>query len=132
GPRSSRNICVRSGKPSPTRTDRRRLVSIDLDAVQAIDTHVHVESDGHGGCSLDDELMAASAAYFKAGDNRTPDLADIAAYYRERQLAAVVFTVDAHTATGHPALSSEEIVAEAAKYDDVLIPSASVDPHDGD
>jgi predicted TIM-barrel fold metal-dependent hydrolase len=106
-------------------------VTIDLDAVTAIDTHVHVESDGHGHCSLDDELMAASAAYFKAGDNRTPDLADIAAYYRERQLAAVVFTVDAHTATGHPALSSEEIVAEAAKYDDVLIPFASVDPHDG-
>ncbi len=106
-------------------------MGIDLDAVTAIDTHVHVESDGHGHCSLDDELMAASAAYFKAGENRTPDLAAIAEYYRERNLAAVVFTVDAHTATGHPALSSEDIVAAAAKYDDVVIPFASVDPHDG-
>ena len=92
---------------------------------------MHVESDGHGHCSLDQELLDASAKYFKAGDNRTPDLAEIADYYRERRLAAVVFTVDAHTATGHPALSSERIVAEAAEHDDVLVPFASVDPHDG-
>jgi uncharacterized protein len=104
---------------------------IDLSAVDAIDTHVHVESDGHGHHSLDDELMAASAQYFKAGTNRTPDLGQIADHYRKRRLAAVVFTVDAHTATGHPALSSEHIVTEAADYDDVLVPFASVDPHDG-
>jgi predicted TIM-barrel fold metal-dependent hydrolase len=104
---------------------------IDIDSIVAIDTHVHVESDGHGHLSLDDELLAASAAYFKADQNRTPDLAQIAEYYRARQLAAVVFTVDAHHATGHPALSSDLIVAEALKYDDVLIPFVSVDPHDG-
>ena len=104
---------------------------IDLAAVTAIDTHVHVESDRHGHCSLDQELLDASAKYFKAGANRTPDVAEIASYYRERALAAVVFTVDAHTATGHPALSSEQIVAEAADHDDVLVPFASVDPHDG-
>jgi uncharacterized protein len=106
-------------------------MGINLDMVTAIDTHVHVESDGHGHCSLDDTLMAASATYFKAGGNRTPDLSAIAEYYRERHLAAVVFTVDAHTATGHPALSSEDIVAAAVKYDDVVIPFGSVDPHDG-
>jgi len=107
-------------------------MSIDVDSIVAIDTHVHVESDGHGHVSLDEELMAASAAYFKAADHdRTPDLAQIAEYYRERQLAAVVFTVDAHHATGHPAISSTQIVADAAKYDDVLIPFVSVDPHDG-
>jgi uncharacterized protein len=106
-------------------------MSVDPAAVEAIDTHVHVESDGHGHCSLDAELMDASAQYFKAGANRTPSLAEIAAYYQERQLAAVVFTVDAHTATGHPALSSLEVVTGAAEYPDVLIPFASVDPHDG-
>jgi hypothetical protein len=42
-----------------------------------------------------------------------------------------VFTVDAHTATGHPALSSERIVTEARQYADVLVPFASVDPHEG-
>ena len=101
---------------------------INLDAVTAIDTHVHVEDDGHGHHSLDDELMAASAAYFKAGVNRTPSLADIAAYYRERGLAAVVFTVDAQTATGHPPVSSAQIIADARAHDDVVIPFASVDP----
>jgi predicted TIM-barrel fold metal-dependent hydrolase len=107
------------------------LMTIDIDAVTAIDMHVHVESDGHGHHSLDDELLDASAAYFKAGANRTPDLAAIAEHYREQHLAAVVFTVDAHTATGHPALSSERIITEAHQYSDVLVPFASVDPHEG-
>jgi len=35
------------------------------------------------------------------------------------------------TSTGHKALSSREIVEGAAQYADVLIPFASVDPHDG-
>jgi uncharacterized protein len=106
-------------------------VSVDPAAVIAIDTHVHVESDAQGRHSLDPELMDASAAYFKAGQDRTPTLERIAGHYRERNLAAVVFTVDAHTATGHPALSSMEIVTGAAAHSDVLIPFASVDPHDG-
>jgi predicted TIM-barrel fold metal-dependent hydrolase len=106
-------------------------VAIDLAQVDAIDTHVHVESDGHGHHSLDAELMDASAAYFKAGANRTPTIEDIATYYRERRLAAVVFTVDAHRATGHPALSSLELITAAAAHADVLIPFASVDPTDG-
>jgi uncharacterized protein len=105
-------------------------MAIDLASVVAIDTHVHVESDGHGHLSLDAELIDASAKYFKTSENRTPNLAEIADYYRERRLAAVVFTVDAHTATGHPAVSSEQIVSDAAAHEDVLIPFASVDPHD--
>ncbi len=64
---------------------------------------MHVESDGHGHCALDDELMDASAAYFRSSENRTPTVADIAAHYRARKIAAVVFTVDAAGATGHPA-----------------------------
>ncbi len=106
-------------------------MGVDVGRLVALDTHVHVEADGHGHHSLDQQLLDASAAYFKAGANRTPSLPEIAEHYRERDLAAVVFTVDAHTATGHPALSSEDVVAEAAAYDDVLIPFASVDPHDG-
>jgi len=106
-------------------------MSIDLDAITAIDTHVHIESDGHGHHSMDDELLDASAKYFKSGQDRTPDLGAIAAYYRERKMAAVVFTVDAHHATGHPALPADKLLAEALAHDDVLIPFVSVDPHDG-
>ena len=83
--------------------------AIDLDAITALDVHVHVESDGHGHLSLDQELLDASAAYFKGSENRTPTVEDLATRYRDAGMAAVVFTVDATTATGHPALSSEEI-----------------------
>jgi predicted TIM-barrel fold metal-dependent hydrolase len=105
--------------------------ALDLDAVSAIDVHVHVESDGHGHLSLDRELLDASAAYFKGSESRTPTVDDLAERYRTAGLAAVVFTVDATTATGHPALSSEEIAASAARHNDVLIPFGSVDPHQG-
>jgi predicted TIM-barrel fold metal-dependent hydrolase len=104
---------------------------VDVDAIVALDVHVHVESDEHGHLSLDQELMDASAAYFKGSENRTPGVADLAARYREVGMAAVVFTVDATTATGHPALSSEEIAQAAAEHADVLIPFGSVDPHQG-
>ena len=100
----------------------------DLDSLVAIDTHVHVEQDGQGCCSLDQELLDASAKYFKGDDNRTPTVDDLAAYYRERRIGAVVFTVDATTAMGHPALSSEEIIDLARAHADILIPFASVDP----
>jgi predicted TIM-barrel fold metal-dependent hydrolase len=43
-------------------------------------------------------------------------------------MAAVVFTVDASTATGHATISSEEIATQAAEHSDVLIPFGSVDP----
>ncbi|MFI9741545.1 amidohydrolase family protein [Streptomyces sp. NPDC052494] len=99
------------------------------DDLTAIDFHVHVEQDAHGRLALDAELMDASAAYFKSGQDRTPTVERLAAYYRERRMAAVIFTVDAATGLGHPALSSEEIAAAAAEHPDVLVPFGSVDPH---
>ena len=102
-----------------------------LAALDAIDVHVHVEEDGHGRHALDSELLDASAAYFKSGQDRTPTLERIAEHYRARRTAAVVFTVDATAGTGHPALSSEEIADAAAAHADVLIPFGSVDPHAG-
>jgi predicted TIM-barrel fold metal-dependent hydrolase len=102
---------------------------MDIETLTAIDVHVHVESDGHGHFSLDQELMDASARYFKAsGQDRTPGVDEIADHYRARSMAAVVFTVDATTATGHPALSSASIADAAARHPDVLIPFGSVDP----
>lgn len=96
----------------------------------AIDVHVHVEIDDHGHLSLSDMLMDASAAYFKAGE-RTPTIDQIAEHYRQRRMAAVIFTVDAENATGHRRISNQEIAEGAAKHPDVLIPFASVDPAKG-
>ncbi|OZM80297.1 4-hydroxyphenyl-beta-ketoacyl-CoA hydrolase [Pseudonocardia sp. MH-G8] len=107
------------------------LTTLDIPSLDAIDVHVHVEQDSHGCFALDQELMDASAAYFRSGQDRTPTVAAIAEHYRERNTAAVVFTVDASAASGHPALSSEEIADLAAAHPDVLIPFGSVDPHAG-
>jgi predicted TIM-barrel fold metal-dependent hydrolase len=102
-------------------------VSIDLERVVAIDVHTHAEIGRGGEDGLRPEWRAAAAAYFGAA--AMPTVADVAGYYRERNMAAVVFTVDAETITGRPAVPNEEIAAVAAVNQDVLIPFASVDPH---
>lgn len=107
-------------------------MSIDLNAIKALDIHVHVEQDGHGHISVNDDILAASEKYFKADVNRTPTVEDIAEYYRAREMAAVVFTVDATTAMGHQALSSQEIADKVANFDDTLLAFGSVDPLQGD
>jgi uncharacterized protein len=102
-------------------------MSIDLDAVVAIDVHTHAEVGRAGEDGLKPEWRAAAQRYF--GEDATPTVDDVAAYYRARKLAAVVFTVDAETVTGRASAPNEEIAAGAAANDDVLIPFASVDPH---
>ena len=103
---------------------------MNADELVAVDVHVHVEADAEGRTSLPADLLAGSAAYFKAQE-RVSTVPRIAEYYRERRMAAVVFTVDAQAATGHPAISSEEIAAACAEHSDVLIPFGSVDPWRG-
>ncbi|QGK70150.1 4-hydroxyphenyl-beta-ketoacyl-CoA hydrolase [Allosaccharopolyspora coralli] len=104
---------------------------VDFDRITALDMHTHVEIDGCGHKSLDDDLIAASEKYFKSGQERTPSIETMAEHYRERNMAAVVFTVDSGSATGHPANSVEEIAEKAAGHNDVLIPFGSVDPWQG-
>ena len=102
-------------------------MTIDLDAIVAIDVHTHAEVGRTGEDGLRPEWRAAAAKYF--GEGGKPTVEDVAAYYRERNMAAVVFTVDAETATGRAAVRNEEIAEVAAANADVLIPFASVDPH---
>jgi hypothetical protein len=104
---------------------------MDVGRLKAIDTHVHVEQDGCGRFALDQELLDASAQYFRSEDERTPTVEHLASYYRARDMAAVIFTVDAGTSLGHPPLSSAEIAERAADHGDVLIPFGSVDPLTG-
>ena len=100
---------------------------IDVAALTAIDVHVHTERTRSGHDPMPPELRAASARYFgSAGELPTVD--DVAAYYRERRIAAVVFTVDWEARSGIPPIPNEEIADGAAANADVLIPFASVDP----
>ncbi|MGC4847375.1 amidohydrolase family protein [Micromonospora sp. DT15] len=105
--------------------------AIDLDTVTAIDMHVHIEVDDHGHTSLPEPLVAAASAYFKT-DGPRPAVGAVAQYYRERSMAAVVFTVDARTQLKHQPLSSADIARAAAEHADVLIPFGSVDPRTGE
>ncbi|MGP3966714.1 amidohydrolase family protein [Streptomyces sp. 6N223] len=103
-----------------------------LDDLVAIDVHTHAEvSTTTGRTSLDEKLHAASSAYFGVTDRHRPTLEEIASYYRERRMAAVVFTVDAEHATGTEPVPNEEVAEAAAANPDVLIPFASVDPFRG-
>jgi uncharacterized protein len=104
-------------------------VTIDVSAVEAIDVHVHAEVGRAGEDGLRPEWRAAASTYF--GEHALPTADEVAAYYRERNLAAVIFTVDAETVTGRPAVPNEEIAEVAAANPDVLIPFASVDPNKG-
>jgi predicted TIM-barrel fold metal-dependent hydrolase len=105
---------------------------IDLDAIVAIDVHTHAEvSAVTGRGSLSPELEHAANEYFGIQDRRRPTVDEMAAYYRERNMAAVVFTVDATTAMGVPPVPNDEIADAARAHPDVLIPFASVDPHLG-
>ncbi|WP_105567596.1 amidohydrolase family protein [Microbacterium halophytorum] len=101
--------------------------SIDLAGIEAIDTHVHIEIGHAGQSSLPDDLAEAASKYFRT-DGPRPDLDSIATHYRERRMAAVVFTVDSSTNLGHPPISNDEIIDGAIRNSDVLIPFASVDP----
>ena len=101
---------------------------VDVDAVQAIDFHAHVQLDSCGHHALDGESLAAVEKYFKSDDNQSPTVDDVADYYRARNIAAVVFTVDATSARAHQPNSVEEIAEGAARNNDILIPFGSVDP----
>ncbi|HLJ08187.1 MAG TPA: amidohydrolase family protein [Acidimicrobiia bacterium] len=95
----------------------------------AIDVHTHVHRSvaAPPGPQAEDALFA----YF-GGDIVHPSVPDLAAYYRQRKMACVAFTIDATTATGRPpAVSNEEIADLAAENADVVIPFASIDPHAG-
>ena len=104
---------------------------IDFDGIEAIDIHAHVEADDHGHCAYDDELITATKQYFKLESEPTT-VDSVAAYYRQRNIAAVVFTIDSQTVSGHPPNSVENLIEGAARNNDVLIPFGSVDPLTGE
>ena len=99
-----------------------------LDDIVAIDMHIHATVSTR---NPPDEVAiafdAAMDAYFKQPMPR-PTIAATAAYYRERRMMAVIFTVDSERETGQARITNEELAEEAAQHRDVLIPFASIDP----
>ncbi len=108
---------------------------IDFNTITAIDFHTHAEEpccdhrdDGYN------EFQSGMAAYFKnpaGASGMLPTVEETADYYRERNMAAVIFPVDAERETGFRRYANEDVAEICAKNNDVLIPFASIDPHKG-
>lgn len=102
---------------------------MDLNTIIAIDIHTHV----HGSvcADTDSERLRAMSEYFGQRDTAT-NVHEMAAYYRERKMLAVIFPIDTYTVSGDDPLPSNEEVGElAAEHPDAVIPFASVDPGRG-
>ncbi|HEY7967679.1 MAG TPA: amidohydrolase family protein [Solirubrobacteraceae bacterium] len=105
--------------------------AIDLDAIVAIDVHTHAERSAHHDQDpVTGEILEAAGRYF-GGTPPQPTTQEVADYYRERSMLAVVFTVDDEAGMGRARISNDEVLEMAAANSDVLIPFASIDPHKG-
>ena len=71
----------------------------------------------------------AAAKYFKAG--KRPTIPETIAYYRERKIGLVMFTVDSEFEIGARRIPNEEVVDAARENSDIMMAFASIDPHKG-
>ncbi|HPO17914.1 MAG TPA: amidohydrolase family protein [Rubrivivax sp.] len=100
------------------------------DQLIAIDTHTYAEvSCWNPFDSCGEEYDRAAGKYFRS--NRRPTIDETVAYYRERRIGLVMFTVDAEAKLGRRRIPNEEICDAARKNADMMIAFASIDPHKG-
>jgi uncharacterized protein len=104
----------------------------DIEKVTAIDIHTHAEEPCglHGDDGYDD-FQERMAEYFKSPHKHPPTVPETAAYYRSKNIAAVIFPVDAERETGFRRYNNYEMLEVASDHLDVLIPFVSIDPHKG-
>lgn len=101
------------------------------DALIAIDIHTHAErSCRQPPDPVQTAFEEAASAYFRTGAER-PTIAETIAYYRERRIGFVMFTVDSESGTGMRRISNEEIAEAARDNADIMLAFASIDPHKG-
>jgi predicted TIM-barrel fold metal-dependent hydrolase len=96
---------------------------MDVDRLTAIDMHTHIEHEGEGT-----DADAAVKKYFGEGAPRGRQ--GMADYYRSRNIACVVFTVDERL-SGRPQVSNDSVLEFASQNADIMIPFVSVDPTRG-
>jgi uncharacterized protein len=110
-----------------------RSATMDVARLEAIDVHTHVHRSVNAPPPAPEgnEHLAAMARYFKT-DAASFTVDDLAAFYRERNMAAVAFTVDVKGHPDDPSRAGNEEIAERAHANaDVIIPFASIDPARG-
>jgi len=109
--------------------------AIDVDALFAIDIHVHAGvsartppaqpapgAPAHGVQAIQQRIGAG---------RQTPD--ETAAYYRERKIACAIWGSDPQSTGGaRPgAVDNDELIEAACKHNDIIIPFVMVDPWRG-
>jgi hypothetical protein len=105
--------------------------AIDLDRVVAIDVHTHAERNaGEPQDPVTTDILSAAGKYF-GGQPPQPTAQEVADYYRERDMLAVVFTVDDEAGMGRRRIGNDQVLEAARANPDVLIAFGSVDPHKG-
>jgi predicted TIM-barrel fold metal-dependent hydrolase len=97
---------------------------MDADALVAIDVHAHVQASTASRGFPPDSPEAAVADVF--GSDMLLNVPELAAFYRERNMAAVCFMVDT-VRWGGPVTNDE--ILELAAREDNLLPFVSLDPH---
>ncbi len=96
----------------------------------AIDVHTHAEvSCRQPADEVWQEYEDAASKYFKAG--KRPTIAETVAYYRERKIGLVMFTVDSEHELGAKRIPNEEVCDAARENSDIMLAFASIDPHKG-
>ncbi|MGE5286217.1 MAG: amidohydrolase family protein [Micromonosporaceae bacterium] len=116
----------------PETDDSPRDAGLNLASLDAIDVHTHVHRSVTASAGAPPSASQdAMAAYFKT-DAAAYTVDDLAAYYRQRNMAAVTFMVDIAGRPADPMLpTNEEIAERACANADVIIPFASIDPARG-
>ena len=103
---------------------------INIEKITAIDVHTHAEvscSQPHD--TFRPELDEAFAKYFKS--DKRPTMQETADFYREQNMALVMFTIDSEHEVGKKRIPNTEVAECALKNNDVMIAFASIDPHKG-
>jgi hypothetical protein len=102
----------------------KRINAADL---VAVDVHVHAMTVEK---TQDGSTFGQSASKYFGADMSDKGAEVLGSYYRERKMAAVIFSVD-ESLSGAPFLGNDKVVEIAAASPDVLIPFASINPHRG-
>jgi predicted TIM-barrel fold metal-dependent hydrolase len=106
-------------------------MTVDVDKLTAIDVHTHAErNEGEPQDPVTTEVLAAAARYF-GGHPPQPTAQEVADYYRERNMLAVMFTSTTRPGWGASGSATTRSSRPRGGNPDVLIPFASVDPHKG-
>ena len=101
-----------------------------IDELIAIDVHTHAEvSCRQPADAFWAPYEQAANKYFKSG--RRPTIAETIAYYRERKIGLVMFSVDSEALIGNKRIPNEEVAEAAAANSDMMIAFACIDPHKG-